>query len=102
MCSISTVLDVFLLTVKIKFAVDGDATLVLERDGAVVEPEFDMISALSTAKETLMILAPGEIWQSAASMSANEVKLSNIFKNHVECLHTQAFYRQEFPSFWMG
>jgi len=59
--------------VKSKLGVVGDATLVLERDGSIADPEFEMISVLSTAKETLLILAPGEIWQSAASVSTNEV-----------------------------
>jgi hypothetical protein len=56
----------FCFAVKAKFGVATEnVALVLERDGSVVEPDFEMLSHLSAAKETLMVLVEGETWTSS-------------------------------------
>lgn len=51
---------------KNKLGLVDDVTLVLERDGSVVDQDFDILQHLSAAKEPLMVLTAGEQWSSAA------------------------------------
>jgi hypothetical protein len=51
---------------KSKFSIDANVTLVLERDGSVVDAEFEIIQLLAASKETIMILTEGQQWSSTA------------------------------------
>lgn len=74
---------ILLCTVKAKFALTGCVTLVLERDGSVIDPDYEMIHELSTMKETLMVLAAGEVWCSSASAEVEHLMI--IFLKFFSC-----------------
>lgn len=55
--------------VKGKFGYMEDVTLVLERDGASVDADFEIVQHLAAVKETLMVLKTGEQWSEKVNLS---------------------------------
>jgi lipopolysaccharide biosynthesis protein len=55
------------VAVESYFGLTSDSMLVIERNGSVVESNYDMIKYLAAEKETLMVLSSGECWTSHVS-----------------------------------
>ena len=47
---------------KLKFFLTKDVRLVLERDGSIVQPDFEMVKHLAAMKEAHMIIKSDEVW----------------------------------------
>ena len=61
----------FNFVVKSKFALEDGISLVLERDGSLVDTEFEMIKHISACKETLMVLTNGSCWENSAAVQVS-------------------------------
>lgn len=69
------------LSVRAKFGItDEEAVLVLERDGSVVDGDFELLTHLSQIRETVMILEPGQMWTSpVVQVSCVSVYIKRIY-----------------------